>query len=58
MVILVRISDGNPEIGALVKSEIGNLICSRHFFFRSTAFPNLSSKKTCLPVRNGFQVTI
>ena len=27
---MVLILDGNPEIGALVKSKIGNLICLRH----------------------------
>ena len=35
--VMVPISDGNSEIGAHVRSAVGNLICWRHLF-RSTRF--------------------
>ena len=31
-VLMLFIFDGNQEIGARMESEIGNLICLRHFF--------------------------
>ena len=54
---MVLISNGNSEIGAHVRRDLGYLICLMHLF-RSGALTNLNLKKNLLSITHAQRFTL